>query len=201
MTAGNAPNSGQNADPAAAIGAAAGVFAAIGIAVGGLWGVAVVVVVAAILEILDCFGIFGGGQAPIILNGYYRMVHHIYSFVTGAPYAFTPDQEASSGREAAVVEVRFTIPHIPGDPNESFHPGEGWEPRPKGNWANPGAKQGLHPDPNEEFPKGPHFDWHLKNPKRTFSIRNKGGNLQFWDEDLQEWLDTIPGDLPEMMIP
>ena len=84
------------------------------------------------------------------------------------------------------MEVRFTVPNIPEDPTESFHPGEGWESRPKGNWANPGAGQGLHRDLRDPYPKGPHFDWHMRNPKRKFSIRMKDGILYFWDQDLQE---------------
>ena len=45
------------------------------------------------------------------------------------------------------------LPNIPHDPNADFHPGEGWEKRPKSNWANPGRNEGLHPDPNHKGPK------------------------------------------------
>jgi hypothetical protein len=55
-------------------------------------------ITAAVAGFLDLFGfnLFGGGgQAPIIPNGYYRMVHHLYKFITGAPYPLTPDQKSS----------------------------------------------------------------------------------------------------------
>jgi hypothetical protein len=47
--------------------------------------------VAAILEILDLFGVFGGGgHAAIIPNGYYRLAHYIASEFLGVPYEITP---------------------------------------------------------------------------------------------------------------
>jgi hypothetical protein len=64
---------------------------------------AVAAVPLTVLWILDLFGfdVFGGGgQAPIIPNGFYRMVHHLYEFITGAPYPLTPDQKNSIPYEA-----------------------------------------------------------------------------------------------------
>ncbi len=162
----------------------------------------------AILGILDLFGfdLFGGGgSAPIIPNGYYRLAHYVLSRFIGVFFDLTPNMEDSASSGATVVEVRLIFPNIPEDPTQSFDPGEGWESRPNGNWSNPGPpQQGLHPDPHEGYSKdrkGPHFDWQFRKEQRTFSIRNKGGNIQFWDQDLQQWLETIPEDLPELMIP
>jgi hypothetical protein len=170
----------------------------------GPFGIAVGLAVAAVFEILDLFGfdLFGGGSAPVIPPGYYRPAHYVSSQFIGCSDV-TPNMEDSPSSEATVVEVRLIFPNIPEDPTESFHPGEGWESRPNGNWSNPGPpQQGLHPDPGHEYPKGPHYDWNFRRPKRKFSIRNKGGNIQFWDEDLQQWLEALPEEIPpELIIP
>ncbi len=64
-------------------------------------GLAVAAVVAAILGILDFFGIFGGGgSAPIIPNGYYRLAHYVPCGFIGC-YSVTPNMQDSANQEAA----------------------------------------------------------------------------------------------------
>ncbi len=89
---------------------------------------------------------------------------------------------------AEIILARYFIPFssLPEDPNEP--PGEGWVRRGP-NWWNPHTGQSLHHDPQHPPPKGPDYDLHNRYPTRwKLRIRPRGPAVEFWSEDLQEWL-------------
>jgi hypothetical protein len=91
---------------------------------------------------------------------------------------------------SGVVLARYiAIPfsRLPEDVNQP--PGNGFSPHEKGNYVNPKTKQSLHPDPNHEMPKGPHWDFHSRYPKGKISLRQLGDQFQYWAEDVQQWID------------
>jgi hypothetical protein len=93
--------------------------------------------------------------------------------------------------EPGIVLARYiAVPfsRLPEDVNQP--PGNGFSPHEEGpNYVNSKSKQSLHPDPHHEGPKGPHWDLHSRNPKGKVSLRQLGDQLQYWAEDVQQWIE------------
>ncbi len=93
------------------------------------------------------------------------------------------------------VRLLAPIPYLPdpNDPNDS--PGSGWV-RKGPNWWNPKKKQSLSPDFPGHPPYGPHYDW-MQRGQDKIRLRRFGPRIEFWDEDILEWLpaELLPLDL------
>ncbi len=181
------------------------IVGAIGAAAGGPVGIIAAAVVAIVAAALDLFGVdlFGGGSRPTPPPMDYRFFHYPSATFIGVPLVLVPNMNDSAPAEVAEIFataapsvdannvdlIKYVIPfkNLPLDPNDS--PGEEWVRKGR-NWTNPQTKQSLSPDFDHQPPKGPHYDLHNRYPKWSLSIRPSpdGHSLQFWDQDLMEWL-------------
>jgi RHS repeat-associated protein len=90
--------------------------------------------------------------------------------------------------QGGMLPVEFWVPFqtLPENPAES--PGQGFVRNGRNFW-HPPTGQSLHPDPGHDFPKGPHYDWHIPGPpKQKFSVRQGMQGLEFWNPEVDTWL-------------
>jgi len=109
----------------------------------------------------------------------------------------TQGRQTNGGIEPYVEYVRFIkpLPYVP-DPSDPDALGPEWV-RPRGPlqfYYNPKNKQSLSPDPKHGPPIGSHWDLYQRGEKSKLRIRRYDNFIQFWEEDINEWL-------PEYLLP